>query len=412
MFWALDAAILALALAGHFALGLAYANHVHTLRLPRGVIALGTRTGQLAFVVIWATIAWWFYRHGFGIVARPAGDSIPAVFVLFLLVTVPIGAGPVPLWFYRRLWPRPCPQLRASISTPYDLVERLGRHPIAPGVRARVAQLPGNQCFEIDLAEKELVLPRLPESLDGLSIAHLSDLHLHDGLFEQAFYDEAIELTNELRADLVMITGDLIDHRACIDWIPPLLGRLESRWGGFAIFGNHDWLVGECPALEAAVAAAGLTYLGGRWHRLLVDGEEIWLAGNELPWLPPAAPLDARPRRGADGRPLSIALVHTPDQYAWARRGDFDLMLSGHTHGGQVALPRLGPLFAASRTGVRYASGVFYEAPTVLHVSRGLAGCEPLRFNCRPEVTKLTLRCPAGRRSSADDAVQELIAVG
>lgn len=412
MWWGIDVAIVGFALLGHFGLGLTYANYVHNLRTTRQRVALLTRLGQLLFLVIWGAVGLYFQRHGFGILSRPSGDAIPPALAALLLLCVPVGMGPVSWSLYRRLRPVRCMQLRSTARTSYDLVERLGRHPITPGLLARLARLPGNQVFELDVAEKEIVLPRLPESLDGLSIAHLSDLHLHDDLLEQAFYDEVIDLTNELRADLVMVTGDLIDHVSCIEPVAKLLGRLEARHGVYVIFGNHDWLIGHCAELQRALEAAGLVYVGGRWQRLAIDGEEVWLAGNEQPWIGPAAPLSDRPRRSSDGRPLSIALVHTPDQYPWARRGDFDLMLSGHTHGGQIAFPWLGPIFGAARTGVRYISGVFYEPPTVLHVSRGIAGDKPLRFNCPPEITKLTLRSPALRQERSDTADRELVAVG
>jgi predicted MPP superfamily phosphohydrolase len=87
-----------------------------------------------------------------------------------------------------------------------------------------------------------------------------------------------------------------------------------------------------------------------------------------------------------------LCLSHTPDHLPWARRHGIDLMLAGHVHGGQIRLPVIGSVFVPSRYGRRYDCGTFHEPPTLLHVSRGLGGEEPLRFNCRPEVTKLILR--------------------
>ncbi len=69
-------------------------------------------------------------------------------------------------------------------------------------------------------------------------------------------------------------------------------------------------------------------------------------------------------------------------------------MLAGHTHGGQIRFPRIGPILAPSRYGVRFASGVFHLPPMVMHVSRGLSGLQPLRFNCPPELARLVLRAP------------------
>jgi hypothetical protein len=115
----------------------------------------------------------------------------------------------------------------------------------------------------------------------------------------------------------------------------------------------------------------------------------VLLAGNECPWFPPAPPWV--PCTDAD-RPFSILLSHSPDQLPWARRCGVDLMLAGHTHGGQIRLPVVGPIICPSRYGVRYASGLFAEPPTLLHVSRGLAGVQPLRWGCPPELTLLELQ--------------------
>jgi predicted MPP superfamily phosphohydrolase len=76
----------------------------------------------------------------------------------------------------------------------------------------------------------------------------------------------------------------------------------------------------------------------------------------------------------------------------WARRHQIDLMLAGHNHGGQIRLPLIGSILVPSRFSRRYDCGTFFEPPTLLHVSRGLGGQHPLRYNCRPEVTRITLR--------------------
>jgi predicted MPP superfamily phosphohydrolase len=87
-----------------------------------------------------------------------------------------------------------------------------------------------------------------------------------------------------------------------------------------------------------------------------------------------------------------LCLSHTPDNIRWAQRHGVDLMLSGHNHGGQIRLPLFGSLFVPSRYSRRFDCGLFWQPPTLLYVSRGLAGKEPLRYNCRPEITRLVLR--------------------
>ena len=97
------------------------------------------------------------------------------------------------------------------------------------------------------------------------------------------------------------------------------------------------------------------------------------------------------PPRDAAGLPLRFLLAHGPDQFAWAQQNDFDLVLVGHNHGGQVRLPLLGAILAPSLSGTRYAGGVFRRGNTVMHVSRGTGSHTPLRWNCPPEVALLTL---------------------
>ena len=110
------------------------------------------------------------------------------------------------------------------------------------------------------------------------------------------------------------------------------------------------------------------------------------------PWLRPAPDLKACPPPPREGGPFRLCLSHTPDNIRWARRADVDLMLSGHVHGGQIRVPVFGSILVPSIYGRRYDCGTFDEPPTLLHVSRGLSGEHPLRYRCRPEVVKLTLR--------------------
>jgi predicted MPP superfamily phosphohydrolase len=108
--------------------------------------------------------------------------------------------------------------------------------------------------------------------------------------------------------------------------------------------------------------------------------------GHEGPWFRPAPDLTECP---ADV--FRLCLSHTPDNIRWAKQQRIDLMLAGHNHGGQIRFPVFGSMLVPSCYSRRYDCGLFHEPPTVLHVSRGLAGKHPVRYNCRPEVTKLVL---------------------
>src|SRR5262249_39095578 len=115
------------------------------------------------------------------------------------------------------------------------------------------------------------------------------------------------------------------------------------------------------------------------------------LTGNELPWIRPEGEGNGQSIQNDESCSLRILLSHAPDQINWARRRRYDLMLAGHTHGGQIRFPLFGAVLAPSIYGTKYACGLFYKAPTLMHVSRGISGLTPVRYNCRPEMTLLRL---------------------
>lgn len=251
--------------------------------------------------------------------------------------------------------------------------------------------LPWNQSFEFEHNQKEIEIPRLSPELDGLSIAHLTDLHF-TGAVGRSFYDRVIERVNDSRPDIIAVTGDLVDDWRCMNWLPATLGKLRAKHGVFVILGNHD-CKHNLSEMRGLLTKLGLFALGGRVKKITVRGKQILLAGNELPWIAPASDMSDYPRTPNE-HTLRVLLSHSPDQLPWARYNNFDLMLAGHTHGGQFRLPWFGAVVCPSSRPLAFASGTFYEPPTLLHVSRGLSGEVPLRLNCRPEVTQLIVRCP------------------
>jgi predicted MPP superfamily phosphohydrolase len=235
-------------------------------------------------------------------------------------------------------------------------------------------------------------VPDLPAALDGLVVAHLSDLHWgpYTG---QRQVRAAVEAANALSADLVVLTGDYVLSSA--GYAAPCareLAALRAPLGVFAIPGNHDYWtdIGE---VTARLRAAGLTLLRNAAQRLEVGGSPLWLAGVDDVWEQHhdlGAALAAVPR----GEPV-LLLVHEPDFADQAARSAHRifLQLSGHSHGGQVNLPFYGPL-VLPWLGRKYPAGLRTVAGSALQVytSRGIGViAPPLRFNCRPEVARLTL---------------------
>ncbi len=275
--------------------------------------------------------------------------------------------------------------VQANHSETVDVAKALGFAPLGLGKRRHLARLPGNQCFQVDFCERTLKLPQISAVWDGLKILHLSDLHFC-GTPDRAFYHRVIDRCIAWRPDIVAITGDFVDTDQHHRWIVPVLGRLRWVQGGFAILGNHDaWR--EPENIRRRLRKVGLTVLGNGYEVIDVRGEKMAVIGNEAPWFTPPPDLSSCPP-GI----FRLLLSHTPDNIGWAKRNRIDLMLAGHVHGGQIRLPVIGSIFVPSKYSRRYDCGTFREGTTVLHVTRGLAGEVPLRYNCRPEVTLVVLR--------------------
>lgn len=267
-----------------------------------------------------------------------------------------------------------------------DTAALLGAKPVGDGKKWRWALIPGNQIFQVDFRELTLQLPKLPAAWDGLTILHISDTHLC-GTPGREFYQQVFD--HALQAgipDLIALTGDVIDSSHHHRWILPLLGRLKWSVAAFAILGNHDGYF-EPDLVRRRLRRIGFRVLGNGWETMDVRGQPLTVVGNETPWFQPAPNLT-----DASSESFRLCLSHTPDNVNWAQRNRIDLMLAGHVHGGQIRLPGVGPLFVPSRFSRRYDCGQFEEGPTLMCVSRGLSGGEPLRYNCRPEITRITLR--------------------
>jgi predicted MPP superfamily phosphohydrolase len=381
--------LVALAIFGHWALCIYVINRLHSTALPPWLIKcidllwyvmLFILPVVVLLVLLGPTPAWW--------TSRPWARLATLAYAGLCYVSLP---AVIPVWIRHIRQSKITQRLESNEATVVDVERHLGRLPSGSIATTVAARLPWNDVFQLSVHRKVIRLPRLPANLDGLTIAHLSDLHF-TGRVTRPYYDLVVDQANQLDADLMVISGDIIDKRKCFGWLSEVLGRLRAREGVFFVLGNHDLRIHDEVGLRNELVKSGLVDLGGRFEMREIRGYPVAIAGNELPWFQPAANMRQIPTEHPAGRPFRIAVSHSPDQIEWARRNDVDLMLAGHTHGGQIRLPVIGPIFSPSAYGVRYASGTFFEDPTLLHVSRGLSGTRPLRLNCPPELALLTLR--------------------
>jgi len=400
-----DLVLLLPAVIGHGYLWAAYFNHTHSTPQPRWLMDASTAGGFACAVSIPVALGMGLVRGELDLVGLGPASAIVWLGRVYVAAAWMAGVVATVRWGWLRLLRRPPDVLRHDRTRPArgespapsdHHVVRGSPDPAPQGeCPARsdhhfLTRLPGNDILRLEIAERAVEVARLPEALDRLTIVHLSDLHF-TGRVRKSYFQEVVRQSNELEPDLVAITGDVTDFPEYADWVPDTLGRLTSRHGAYFILGNHD-ARSRPDRIRRALTDSGLVDLGGRWLETEIDGEPVILAGNELPWIPPAADLEHAPPHSPDGGPLRIALAHSPDQLRWARAHDVDLLLAGHTHGGQIRIPGLGPILSASRLGVAYSSGTFHVPPTIMHVSRGISATFPLRFRCPPELVKLVLR--------------------
>jgi len=238
----------------------------------------------------------------------------------------------------------------------------------------------------LTLERVTLTLPGLPPHLEGLRLALLSDLH-RGPCVEQEQIARAVEMSRAEAPDLVLLTGDFVYCSAAFAAsCAEELARLDPPGGVHACLGNHDhWT--DPDRVASALEEAGVEVLRNR--AVEVD-DGLWVAGVDDVW-ERHADLETALADVPAGATI-VLLVHEPDfADTVAADGRVTLQLSGHSHGGQVRLPLLGPP-VLPYLGRRYPAGLYHVGPMQLYVTRGVGLIvPPIRFNCRPEVTLLEM---------------------
>lgn len=235
----------------------------------------------------------------------------------------------------------------------------------------------------------EVILPELPEPFDGFTFLQLSDLHLD---MDEDYPPALIEQIKQARYDACVLTGDF-RAKTYGDYEPAMaaLAKVRPHFSGpvYAILGNHDSL-----RMVPHIEALGITVLLNEAVTLERDGTHIHLAGIDDPHY---YQLDNFDRAAANIPPeeLSILLSHSPEAYRLAAHAGFDLMLSGHTHGGQICLPGGIALMTNADCPRRFCRGAWRYNGMQGYTSTGSgASVVGVRFNCPPEITLHHLRRP------------------
>jgi len=240
---------------------------------------------------------------------------------------------------------------------------------------------------EIDTHDIEVSLVRLSIGLiKPLKMVVLGDIHF-DPLCDEVYMERVAKRVADLKADLVVYTGDFMTHRvARINDLAVLLSNATSRLGSFAALGNHDHWVGGFGIVQA-LDKNGIRVLRNECFAL-PDQEECYLTGLDSFWagFPDMGIISRTPVNSRH-----IVVVHEPDSFSLLRDSRIKLQVSGHTHGGQVRLPMIGAL-VLPKWGKNYQEGLFAQSDSYLYVNRGVGTLFPhIRCNCRPEITMFEL---------------------
>lgn len=239
-----------------------------------------------------------------------------------------------------------------------------------------------------EITDTTIWLHRLPPGLEGLKIVHLTDIH-HSLFTPLEEVERAVQLANRLDPDIVALTGDYVTlSTAYIAPVARALGKLRARHGIFAVLGNHDFQAGA-DQVTRALRSHRIRVLRNSRHAIQAAGKTLWMIGvDDLWWNSDdlSAALDSVPARDA-----KILLCHNPLGIWQASVRGVDLVLSGHTHGGQVRLPGIRSLYR-SKLGERFVEGWNRLRGTQIYVSRGIGKVVvPIRVACPAEIACLHL---------------------
>jgi len=243
--------------------------------------------------------------------------------------------------------------------------------------------------------QQTIEIDHWPQPLDGLRIAVLSDLHVDNWFITEKKLRTIVERTNQLQPDLIVILGDYmssngrVTHRVEPEVFGAILKDLHAPLGVYSVLGNHDWWYSGM-RVRAGLEHNGIKVLENEAAQLDVRGTSLWLVGLADLWTRPQRIAEAV-AKVPEGQPL-IALTHNPDIFPNVPQR-VQLVLAGHTHGGQVRFPLIGPVVESSRYGDRWVRGHVFEDNHHLFVTTGIGtSIVPVRLGVTPEIVLLTLK--------------------
>lgn len=286
--------------------------------------------------------------------------------------------------------------LRTAETNPKTMKIRKRRLP-RPGKLAKIALAFAAICFAYSFVEPFLLEEKMtvihdsdvPQSFVGKKIVFLSDIH-HDRFFTRSRVADVVQKVNDLEPDIIILGGDYVfGDKKYIEPVFEELAKLKAKMGVYGVTGNHDdWE--DRDLTVASMKKAGITVLDDKTQWLQIGDQKIKLAGIGwyLTYKPNIAPLI----RDAKTDDFVLLACHTPDFAEDLETDKIDLMLSGHTHGGEVTLFGLWAPYVPSDYGQKYRTGLVETGKTTVLVSNGVGNSFlPIRFFARPQINIVIL---------------------
>jgi predicted MPP superfamily phosphohydrolase len=243
--------------------------------------------------------------------------------------------------------------------------------------------------------QQTIQLDNLPQPLDGLRIAVISDIHVDNWFITEKKLRTIVERTNQQQPDLIVILGDYmssngwVTHRVEPEVFGPILKDLHAPLGVYSVLGNHDWWYSGVK-VRRGLEQNGIKVLENEAAQVDVRGTSLWLVGLADLWTRPQR-ISETVAKAPEGQPV-IVLTHNPDIFPNVPQR-VQLVLAGHTHGGQVRFPIIGSVVQSSDYGDRWERGDVFEDNHHLFVTSGIGtSIVPVRFGLPPEIVILTLK--------------------
>jgi len=248
---------------------------------------------------------------------------------------------------------------------------------------------------DYDVTEAEFEIGGLPEAFDGFTIGLVSDIHAGAFMLKEEMR-EYVKVINDLGSDLIAVPGDFVNGR--LDEVFPFaeaFSDLRAPFGVYGVLGNHDYYTGDPERVAREVNGAGVRLLRDESLLIRRNGEILTLAGVDDVGRNDRAPIQLdRALEAAPENETTILLCHRPYYLRQAASRDISLVLSGHTHGGQIVFGRFGnAILTPAAFASHYIAGKYAVGKTHMYVSRGIGTVGlPVRLNCPPEITRIILR--------------------